>query len=235
MPDAGHGSIPEMFNQALQVPVGLTVEELAWRLFLAFLLGCVAAGIYRATHRSAEPIPPNFIPTLILLSILIAMVTQVIGNNIARAFSLVGALSIVRFRTIIQDTRDTAFVIFAVVLGMAAGAGYLTMALLGTVIVGAASAVLYLASRRAAPPGAEEFSLMVRVPLSVNAEELVLSAAGKHLASHQILATGTARQGAALDITYRVRLRPGVSPAAVVLELNRVEGIQAAELRRLEP
>ena len=50
-----------------------------------------------------------------LLSILIAMVTQVIGDNIARAFSLVGALSIVRFRTVVRDTQDTAYVIFAVV------------------------------------------------------------------------------------------------------------------------
>ena len=50
-----------------------------------------------------------------LLTILIAMVTMVIGNNMARAFGLVGALSIVRFRTVVEDTRDTAFVIFAVV------------------------------------------------------------------------------------------------------------------------
>ena len=50
------------------------------------------------------------------------MVSMVIGNEIARAFSLVGALSIVRFRTVVEDTRDTAFVIFAVVVGMALGA-----------------------------------------------------------------------------------------------------------------
>ena len=59
-----------------------------------------------------------------LLSILIAMVTQVIGDNVARAFSLVGALSIVRFRTVVRDTVDTAFVIFAVAVGMAVGAGH---------------------------------------------------------------------------------------------------------------
>ena len=49
----------------------------------------------------------------------IAMVTQVTGQNVALAFSLVGALSIVRFRTVVQDTNDTAFVIFAVAGGMA--------------------------------------------------------------------------------------------------------------------
>ena len=57
-----------------------------------------------------------------MLAIMIALVTQVVGNNAARAFSLVGALSIVRFRTVVRDIEDTAFVIFAVAIGMAAGA-----------------------------------------------------------------------------------------------------------------
>ena len=52
----------------------------------------------------------SFTVTLVLLTILIAMVTQVIGDNVARAFSLVGALSIVRFRTVVRDTQDTAYV-----------------------------------------------------------------------------------------------------------------------------
>ena len=64
----------------------------------------------------------SFVVTLVLLTILIAMVTQVIGDNVARAFSLVGALSIVRFRTVVRDTQDTAYVIFAVAVGMAVGA-----------------------------------------------------------------------------------------------------------------
>ena len=67
------------------------------------------------------------------------MVTQVIGDNIARAFSLVGALSIVRFRTVVRDTQDTAFVIFAVVVGMAAGARDLVVAGIGIVVIGAAA------------------------------------------------------------------------------------------------
>ena len=66
----------------------------------------------------------SFVATLVLLTILIAMVTQVIGDNIARAFSLVGALSIVRFRTVVRDTQDTAYVIFAVAVGMAVGANH---------------------------------------------------------------------------------------------------------------
>jgi len=63
-------------------------------------------------------------------------VTQVIGDNVARAFSLVGALSIVRFRTVVRDTQDTAYVIFAVVVGMAVGANDLWVSLIGIGVVG---------------------------------------------------------------------------------------------------
>src|SRR6185295_13041366 len=80
--------------------------------------------------------------TLVLLSILIATVTQVVGESPARAFSLVGALSIIRFRTVVQDTQDTAFVIFAVVMGMAAGASAPWVAMIGLGIVSLAAVIM---------------------------------------------------------------------------------------------
>jgi uncharacterized protein DUF4956 len=109
------------------------------RLLEALVLGCLIVNIYRWTrHRKAAP-AESFLTTLVLLTVIIAMSTQVIGDNVARAFSLVGALSIVRFRTVVQDMRDTAFVIFAVVVGMAVGAGHLTVALIGIPITGFAA------------------------------------------------------------------------------------------------
>ena len=74
------------------------------RLLAAFVLGTMVAWIYRRTSRHAE-VSSSFTVTLVLLSVLIAIVTQVIGDNVARAFSLVGALSIVRFRTVCATRR----------------------------------------------------------------------------------------------------------------------------------
>jgi len=96
---------------------------IALRLVVAAILGVVVGAIYHASQRKAIGESYSFFVTIILLTILVAMTTLVIGNSVARAFSLVGALSIVRFRTVVDDTRDTAFVIFAVVVGMAVGAG----------------------------------------------------------------------------------------------------------------
>src|SRR5881392_2576958 len=115
--------------------------EVLVRLLVALALGALVAWIYRATRKSAE-MSGSFPVTLVLLAILIAMVTQVIGDNIARAFSLVGALSIVRFRTVVRDTQDTAYVIFAVVVGMAVGAKDPWVAVVGVVVVGCAAAIM---------------------------------------------------------------------------------------------
>src|SRR4051812_35884516 len=114
---------------------------LAWRIGVAFILGSVVAGLYRWSRRGQSS-TPTFTTTLILLATLIAMATQIIGDNVARAFSLVGALSIVRFRTVVKDTQDTAFVIFAVVVGMASGANHLSVGLVGLAILSAAALVL---------------------------------------------------------------------------------------------
>src|SRR5262249_11947933 len=145
--------------------------------------------------------------TLVLLTILIAMVTLVIGNSTARAFSLVGALAIIRFRTVVEDTRDTAFVIFAVVAGMGAGAGFLVVLLVGIPIVAVAAFLLGWWGRWGAGPAAVAYSLDVRLGLGRDPAVVFREAFGKHLASSRLKATTTARQGAALDLSYVVSLR----------------------------
>ena len=112
----------------LQVADGgheLDTGVLSVRLALAAFVGLVIAGVFALSQRrpAREAIP--LLTTLVLLTMLVAMTTIVIGDSVARAFGLVGALSIVRFRTVVEDTRDTSFVIFAVVAGMALGAGHL--------------------------------------------------------------------------------------------------------------
>jgi hypothetical protein len=112
--------MPEFLLAQFEGGLSLSPLNVGIRLVAAMILGFVVVFVYRKT-RSEEDVAKSFTTTLVLLAILIAMVTQVIGDNIARAFSLVGALSIVRFRTVVRDTQDTAYVIFAVVVGMAAG------------------------------------------------------------------------------------------------------------------
>lgn len=225
-------NLPVWFQQTFDLNQHFSIWQLIWRIGVSGLLGGVVSLLYRSTHRT-EPITPTFPRTLVLLAILIAMVTQVIGDNVARAFSLVGALSIVRFRTVVRDTQDTAFVIFSVILGMAVGSDHLLVALVGLGIVAIAIKLLQ-PGPTAAGWSPEECVLSVRVAIGSKPEELLREVFARHIERSEIISAGTTKQGVALEISYRVMLRPTSEPLRLVEELNRVEGVQNIELRRGE-
>jgi hypothetical protein len=208
---------------------GIAPGEVLVRLVLALVFGGIVAWVYRRT-RLAVDISPTFPPTLVLLAILIAMVTQVIGDNVARAFSLVGALSIVRFRTVVRDTQDTAFVIFAVVVGMAVGAQAPAIPLVGIAVVSLA-AFLMRPRASSAPGGAEaRYRLEVRMASGQDLNGQLGAALDAHLIDRRLISIGTARQGMSLNVLYAVRIRAGTSAEELVRALNRVEGVQGVEL-----
>ncbi len=225
--------MPDFFTSPFAADVAIAPLDIFIRLTVALLLGCVVAWIYVRTSREGES-GSSFLITLILLSVLIAMVTQVIGNNVARAFSLVGALSIVRFRTVVRDTRDTAYVIFAVVIGMAVGAANLWVAVIGVVIVGAASFII--ASRTSFAAGlAAPYTLRMRVGLGHDLETTAGRTLNHFCIARRLLSVATNRQGASLEYIIETRMRPGSSSEELVKALNLLEGIQDIRLERYEP
>jgi hypothetical protein len=212
--------------------VALAAPWLAARLVFALALGMIVAFTYRFSHGRGKPDAPVMATTLVLLTVLIAMVSMVIGNSVARAFSLVGALSIVRFRTVVDDTRDTAFVIFAVIVGMAVGVGQFLVPIIGIPVVSLAAAGLSLGERgRGTLPGASA-TLSLRLGLGHAPSQQLDAVLAKSADQMRIVATSTARQGAAIDISYQVQLKPGVEITAFVAELNQIEGILSVELKR---
>jgi hypothetical protein len=222
--------MPEFLKGAFTSASPVPPEVILLRLATALALGGLVAWIYR---RARGPVAAggSFPGTLVLLSILIAMVTQVIGDNVARAFSLVGALSIVRFRTVVRDTQDTAYVIFAVVVGMAAGAQDLWVAGIGLGIVGIAAWFL----RRGAtstldlPP---VWLLNLRLNAGLDPDAVLARLGDTHIARRELVSAETARQGIALDVIFNLSLRPAARPDALVQDLNRIEGVQGVSLKR---
>lgn len=198
------------------------------RLAMGALLGFAVAVVYYVTQRRTRSDVGPFVSTLVLLTILMAMVTVVIGNNAARAFGLVGALSIVRFRTVVDDTRDTAFVIFAVATGMAVGAGLPILAVLGLPVVLAAAWILSMWSGNGGGEPALG-TLVVRLTIGLDPDVLLADFMARHLAEYRVVSAGTARQGAAFEVTYAARPRDGVTAVALVGELTRTEGVVGVE------
>src|SRR5262245_19905 len=198
--------MPDPTNDPLAVPApeaAASPDELALRLGLAAVFGVAVGAVYYLTQRRTRAEAGSFVSTLVLLSILLAMVSMVIGSDIARAFSLVGALAIVRFRTVVEDTRDTAFVIFAVITGMAAGAGAYLVAAFGIPIVAVMAWALRVWGGNgngsvALPP----CKLVVRLGIGADPDGPLAETLRKHTAELRLVSIATARQGAAIDLTY---------------------------------
>lgn len=222
--------MPEFLTTTFREAAAASPAEILLRLFVSLVFGFAVAWVYRRTT-NPETATASLPATLVLLCILIAMVTQVIGDNVARAFSLVGALAIVRFRTVVRDTRDTAFVIFAVVVGMAVGALNLWVAVMGLIVCGGAAFIM-AGAHTPADELVPTYRLQVRGAVGLDLEAIVSNALGGISRPRQLISIGTARQGSAIDIVYEIQLESGRNASELVKELNRLEGILEVNLER---
>jgi len=112
-----------------------TTADVLANLIAALLCGLILSLIYRFTYKGPS-YSVSFVNALVILTIISALVILVIGNNLARAFGLVGAMSIIRFRTAVRDTMDMVYIFLSLAIGMACGIGLNVIALLGVVVSG---------------------------------------------------------------------------------------------------
>jgi hypothetical protein len=106
------------------------ISEALLGLLLAFILGQLAAWLYIYTHEGLS-YSRAFVQSIVLLTVVLCLGMMVIGNNIAIAFGLIGALAVIRFRNILKDTRDTSFIFFTLITGLATGTHRFQLAILG--------------------------------------------------------------------------------------------------------
>jgi hypothetical protein len=111
-----------------------TPQEMLVNLVLATTLGMILSEVYKRTHKGLS-YSQSFTQTIVFMTIIVAIVLMVIGSSLARAFALVGALSIIRFRTVVKDTKDISFIFGALALGMAAGTSNYILAGLSLVFI----------------------------------------------------------------------------------------------------
>tara|TARA_B100001057_G_scaffold405159_1_gene418003 strand:- start:68 stop:742 length:675 start_codon:yes stop_codon:yes gene_type:complete len=129
-------------EQLLTAEVTYDPITITYNLLLSCILGLAISTIYKITHKGLS-YSQSFMLTIVFVTVVVCMVMMVIGNNLARAFALVGALSIIRFRTVIKDTKDTSYVFFGLASGMAAGTSSYFLAIVGTLIISVLSIFLY--------------------------------------------------------------------------------------------
>ncbi|MBO8434193.1 MAG: DUF4956 domain-containing protein [Tyzzerella sp.] len=109
----------------------LSIRQISMNMIVALVLGLVIYLSYRFSHSGAV-YSQRFNVSLLMMTLITTMIMNVIGNNIALSLGMVGALSIVRFRTAIKDSRDTAYIFWCIAVGICCGVSYYALCCIGT-------------------------------------------------------------------------------------------------------
>jgi uncharacterized membrane protein YhiD involved in acid resistance len=196
---------------------------------LAYLLGLFIAWIYQTTNRTLTT-SYSFVNTLVLLAMIMGLVIMVIGNNIARAFGLAGAMSIIRFRTVVKDTRDTTFVFFSLGAGMAAGTGNIRIALLGTLLIGLLIAILHWTRHGAVERDEYLLSFAVLPDDYAGEPKNYQPSFARYLKHQNLVSVKSERMGESLRLAFHVTLKNPSEADRLVAELSNLEGVQRVTL-----
>ncbi len=125
----------------------MTGDRIAIGLIVSFLLSLYILFVYRVSYQGAA-FSPSFCFSLILLSMVTSMVIMTVTTNLALSLGMVGALSIVRFRTAVKDPMDTVFMFWAIGAGIMSGAGLVYISAITNISLGALYLLYFLLTKK---------------------------------------------------------------------------------------
>ncbi len=207
-----------MFGLQFQDLTGeFSVLDVTLTLVLSFVLSAFIGWIYRLTHRGTS-YTQSFVQTLVLNGMVVAFIMTVVGSNIARAFSLVGSLSIIRFRNAIKETRDVGFIFFTMATGMAVGTKFYLLAVITALVI---SLIILIMTRFNwfAREIASQI-LRVQVPAGTPFDRLFDNVFLKHTSASELISADTVRGGMLTELTYSIALK---KPGQVQDLLNEIK------------
>ena len=124
----------ELLYYLMENNTNISVFEVAISLIMSVVLAFFIYFVYKKTFTGVM-YSKNFNVTLLLITIITTMVMMIIGSNLALSLGMVGALSIIRFRTAVKDTKDSAYIFWAIAVGIACGSGIYSIAILGSIVI----------------------------------------------------------------------------------------------------
>ena len=204
-----------------------TVVDVVLAMVLSFVLCTVVGLVYKATHRGIS-YTQSYVQTLVFMGMIVALVMLIVGSNIARAFALVGALSIIRFRNAVKETRDVGFIFFAMAVGMATGTRFYTLAIVATAAI--SSAILLMERLDWFKVNLQSQVLKVQVPSGEDFSKAMDDALLRFTDHSELVSLESVRAGALTEMTYTARLKPSTKPVEVIQAFRELTGGQKVTL-----
>lgn len=193
---------------------------------LALILGMLLASVYRFTHKGLS-YSQSFTLTIVFVTTIVAITLMAIESSLARAFALVGALSIIRFRTVVKDTKDIAYVFAGLAVGMAAGTSNYALAVIGCAFI----CVVALALHKTNFGADANVQFMVRFTFDQSkSDRHYREVLNKYCRHFRLLYVEPSRNGESLHSTIDVALRKTQDLNQFVSEYSQAEGVSDVRL-----
>lgn len=204
-----------MLESVLQQVTGtMSIQTALLCTLVSLVLGLVIAASYMLQGNYSK----SYVITLAVLPSLVQAVIMLVNGNLGTGVAIVGAFSLVRFRSFPGSAREIAGVFFAMIVGLANGMGYLTYGVLLTVVV----AVFTLALYRSGFGGRldNKRNLKVVIPEDLDYEEVFDEILTKYTASAELIKVRTINLGSMYEISYRIQLKKDISMKQMMDEIR---------------
>lgn len=191
----------------LEMTPSVTLTNLLIALLTSAILNFALACLYMRTH-GGYSYSKSYVHSIVLLGLIVSLIMIVIGSEIARAFALVGAMSIVRFRTPVKDSRDLIFIFAAIAIGMASGTGFYLYAIIFVVFFGGILVLFHVTKFG----DLEHRSYVLKLRLSPNQKATLAALCKQHCRHFAVVSISRGSKDAdAEDVVYELELKPKVT------------------------
>lgn len=214
-------TIDELFNSVLPSAQGIASIDIVQFLLCtsaSLLLGLLAAVIYMYRNDYSK----DFVVTLAILPAVVQLVIMLVNGNLGAGLAVMGAFTLVRFRSIPGSAKDIAAVFFSMAIGLSTGMGFLAIAAIFTVVMGVVM-VLYNLSAFA-ERSSDYRQLKITVPESLEYEGMFDAVFEHFTIKHDLVAVKTTNMGSLYQLRYQVMFKVGVDQKTFIDELRTRNG-----------
>lgn len=189
-----------VFNQTTTVSSSVTVQSLLLCMGAAFVLGLAIAGIYMFRNTYTK----SFVITLVLMPAIVQLIIMLVNGNIGAGIAVMGAFSLVRFRSAQGTAREISSLFLAMAVGLALGMGYIGVATIFTLILGIFTLILELL--HFGEKKKQELQLRITIPESLDYTQVFDEVFQEYAKSWKLVQVKTTNMGSMFKLEYRVTL-----------------------------
>lgn len=203
-------------------------EGVLFGLIFAFVIGQIVAWVYMWTHKVLS-YSATFVASLVVLPVLVALLMMLMSGSVYIAFGLLAVFAVVRFRNVLKDTRDTTFVLWAIVEGMAVGTERQSTALIGVLVI----ALIQLYLRVSAFGSRARYDVVLQLVWAgtgTAGDEGLRPILRRHSSKIQLASTRRLPGGDGVDMSYRLLLRDPRRSDELQTELEQIPQVERLSL-----